>query len=299
MGYDFHELGAPLIDSARCEGCGQCVRICPAETLALVEGKAQVVPARFLGCFACGHCMMVCPTVAVAVSGRGLKPDDVVDLPPASAACTAEQLDTLLVRRRSVRKFKDRDVEPDLVESILRMTATAPMGIPPHTTGVVVIAGRAKVRLFVRDACASFTRLAKFLNPLMLAWVRLTKGKAEYESLRDFIRPLLKFLPQRLEQGHDAFLYDAPLTLLFHFGPYADPSDAAIVTTYAMLAAESLGLGSVMIGSATAIAFDKRLAAKYKIPPSHRTGIALAIGYPAVSFRRGIARRLESVSYAD
>jgi nitroreductase len=61
-----------------------------------------------------------------------------------------------------------------------------------------------------------------------------------------------------------------------------------LVTTHAMLGAESLGLGSVMIGSGVAIAYDKALCAKYKVPPGHKIGMILAIGYPAVSFRRGV-----------
>ena len=41
--------------------------------------------------------------------------------------------------RRSVRVFKDRPVERNVIDRILEAAATAPMGMPPHSTEVVVI----------------------------------------------------------------------------------------------------------------------------------------------------------------
>ena len=49
-------------------------------------------------------------------------------------------------------------------------------------------------------------------------------------------------------QGVDWFFYDAPLALYFYASPYADPADPLIPATYAMLAGESLGLGTCMLG---------------------------------------------------
>ena len=42
-----------------------------------------------------------------------------------------------LKSRRSVRVFKDKPVERDVITKILNAAATAPMGIPPSTTETV------------------------------------------------------------------------------------------------------------------------------------------------------------------
>ncbi len=53
----------PIVDPALCDGCGLCVKVCPAGALALREGKAVVVdPAR---CDYEGLGEMICPRGAI------------------------------------------------------------------------------------------------------------------------------------------------------------------------------------------------------------------------------------------
>jgi len=172
------------------------------------------------------------------------------------------------------------------------------MGIPPHEVGIVVFPDRAKVQALAAEACETFERMGRFFRPIVLAMMRPFVGKHQYEAFRDFIRPLLLMLPRARRQGRDVFTYDAPAAMLFHIGPMGDPADCAIVATYAMLAAESLGLGSCMLGTSVALTRDKRLKAKYGIPAENKVGVTLVLGYPAVEFRHGIRRRLASVEYA-
>jgi nitroreductase/NAD-dependent dihydropyrimidine dehydrogenase PreA subunit len=295
---DFTEKGKPTVELDICGGCGHCVRICPDEVFVMNEGRPEVTEGSFIGCIACGHCMMVCPTGAVTVSGRGAAPEDRTELPPKDRRATADQFEALLLWRRSVRRFQDREVDRAAIDRILEMTATAPMGIPPHLVGVVVFAGRDKVSAMVDEAAETFGQMAKQLNPLMLGLMRPFIGKESHHAMRAFVQPLLAFLAERHEQGQDVFVYDAPLVLLFHHAPGAEATDVAIATTYAMLAAESLGLGSCMIGSAVALDRDKRFKQRYGIPPKNKICLALAVGHPDVQFKRGVRRRLASVTFA-
>ncbi len=299
MGYGLQERGLPTVDESKCSACGQCVATCPDEVLSRENGKIKVGRGLFLGCIACGHCMAVCPKGAISVSGRGMRPDDCMELPLPERRATADQLEALAVARRSVRKFQAREVSREILERIVRVATAAPMGIPPHEVGVSVFTNRASVQAFTADACRSFEKMGRFFNPFVLGLMRPFIGKYQYEVFRHFIRPLLEMLPTALKQGHDKFTYDAPAAMLFHVGPMGDAADCTIVATYAMLAAEALGLGSCMLGTSVALTRDKPLKLRYGIPEENKVGVALIVGYPAVEFRRAIRRRLACVKYVD
>lgn len=299
MGFGLQEHGVPIIDEGKCTACGRCSSICPDEVIVRHDGKPRVAEGVFLGCIACGHCMAVCPSGAISVSGRGIRPEDRIELPASDRRATADQLEALMTARRSVRRFQAREVPREVVERIVRMATTAPMGIPPHEVGVVVFPDRAKVQAFAEEACGVFEKVGRFLRPIVLAMMRPFIGKHQYEAFRDFIRPLLLMLSRKRKQGRDAFTCDAPAAMLFHVGPMGDPADCAIVATYAMLAAESLGLGSCMLGTSAALTQDKRWKLKYGIPEENKVGVTLVFGYSAVEFRHGIRRRLASVKYVE
>lgn len=296
MGFDLTEKGVPTVDAATCTGCGTCVAACPDRVFTLDAGKAVVHAGEFMGCIACGHCVAACPAGSITVVGRGMTPDDAVELPPIAERATAEQLESLLLARRSVRRYTRREVERAAVDRILAMAAMAPMGIPPSDVGVVVFHGRAKVQAFAQDACDAFAQMGWLSSPWKLALLRPLLGREGYVAMRDFVRPLLKTLVDQRSKGVDCFTYDAPLALLFHHGPMADPTDAAIAATYAMLAAESLGLGSCLLGTPVGLNHAKTFKAKYGIPPKNKIGLAITLGYSAEKFHRAVRRRLASVS---
>jgi len=64
-----------------------------------------------------------------------------------------------------------------------------------------------------------------------------------------------------------------------------------------MLAAESLGLGTCMIGSVHPFLSHGATALKkeYNINPKNRNGIFLIIGYPKVKYHKGIKRTFAKV----
>ena len=71
--------------------------------------------------------------------------------------------------------------------------------------------------------------------------------------------------------------------------------DSIIAMAYAMLAAESLGLGSCCIGMAVALNHYAHLRLRYRIPEKSAVAGMLAIGHPAVKFHRSVRRRCASV----
>jgi NAD-dependent dihydropyrimidine dehydrogenase PreA subunit/nitroreductase len=297
MGLLTVESPVPVIDRERCTNCGLCARVCPSDTLVFDRGQVRIDAGIFTGCIGCGQCMMVCPGGSIRVSGRGLDPDDLVDLPPPAMRATPEQFDAFLLARRSIRTFRDSPVGRNVIERILAMTATAPVGIPPSEVGIVVLHGRDKVRSFVSDAVAAFRRMKRFFHPAVLLLMRLFQSRADNALLRNFVRPLLTMIVQRWDAGEDVLFHDAPAALLFHSGPGSDPADVHIAATYAMLAAHSLGLGSCLIGTTVALNHVPSMKATCGIPEANQVSLGLILGYPPVVYHRSIRRPLASVHY--
>ena len=53
----------PEIDGERCDGCGECVEVCHAGAVAIVDGKAAI--ARPAACDYCTDCEAACPVDAI------------------------------------------------------------------------------------------------------------------------------------------------------------------------------------------------------------------------------------------
>jgi len=49
----------PVINVFRCDGCGVCIKRCPAQIMGLINGKAAYLQML---CEECGICAEVCPT---------------------------------------------------------------------------------------------------------------------------------------------------------------------------------------------------------------------------------------------
>ncbi len=55
------------IDESKCEGCGDCVDICPSFAIEIIGGVATVDEDM---CEECGACVEVCPNNAVSLQRR-------------------------------------------------------------------------------------------------------------------------------------------------------------------------------------------------------------------------------------
>jgi ferredoxin len=292
------EAARVRIDYERCLGCGACARVC-GTTLTMEGGRPRVEQGRLFGCIGCGQCAAACPADCLAVEGRTMTPADMVPLPPLEARAGFGELYGLMLARRSVRLFADREVDRETVDRVVAAASTAPVSIPPSDVNVWLLAGRAKVREFAFEFIDQLAAKKKWLfSPLVLALMRPFAGREAVEAMRDFVGPLVDSIVAARERGEDALLYGAPLVMVFQGSPYASPADPMIAATYATLAAEALGLGSCMIG--TVVPFlrqNKRLAAKYGVRPNGRDGLAVVFGYPAVEYRRAVRRTFANVDF--
>lgn len=55
-----------VIEKDKCNGCGECVDICPADVLELVDEKSE--PTNMEECLGCESCVETCPEGAITVA---------------------------------------------------------------------------------------------------------------------------------------------------------------------------------------------------------------------------------------
>jgi Fe-S-cluster-containing hydrogenase component 2 len=114
------------IDQSLCEGCGLCVTDCIAGIIEQNEsGFPSISPEKEKLCYKCQHCLAVCPTGALSILGKN--PSDSLDLSQLSLP-SYEQTDNFIRSRRSIRSYEDKNVDPALLEKLLKTLAFAPTG---------------------------------------------------------------------------------------------------------------------------------------------------------------------------
>jgi ferredoxin len=295
-----NEAAVPAIDYRLCSACGLCVRACKSFTIVERDGKPMVLPDNGLGCAGCAQCACVCPKGAVTVTGRGISAEDLFRLPSKGTRAASEALESLLVSRRSVREYADREVERTTVDRVLSLSSSAPMGLPPSDVGVTVVRGRDCVQELAGDVVGVFGKWQTFFHPLVMTIARPFMKRASYEGFRDFVIPVIRIIIDARKQGIDYLFYHAPCLLVFHQSPYADPADGHVACTYAMVAAASLGLGTCMIGTVSfALQRDKGLKRKWGIPVENTVSLAMIMGYAAFAYSKGIRRRFAATRYVE
>lgn len=288
------------IDPEKCTGCGQCVEVCKDFSIVIENGKAKAGSDPAFGCIGCGHCMAICPEDAIQIAGREISPDDLFKLPEHEGTADYNQLLNLLQRRRSIREFQNIPVEQEKINKIIEAALTSPMGLPPSDVNVMILGNKEIVRQFAGDFCKYLNSMKWLVSGWFLLLMRPFWGKANDEMFKGFIKPLFDIYIKNMNKGTNYVNYDAPLAMYFYGSPYADPADPVVAATTAMYAAESLGLGTCMLGGIHPFIQNGKKAEKFRkkygIKFTSKEGLFVIFGYPAVQYNKGIKRSFASVT---
>ena len=258
------------IDEQRCVQCGECALDCPVGIIVLDDYPSIVDEDN---CLQCQHCLAVCPTGAVSILGRN--PDDGMELPGSMPS--PEALEVLIKGRRSVRRYLDEDVAPELIDRLLAVTCHAPTGVN------------------ARKVLFTVVREGSVMNSLREeVMAELVKHKEKGTLPKGFAGQYLGAAATGwVEEGKDIIFRGAP-HLLVTSAPDSAPcpiQDTHIALTTFQLLAHAHGLGTVWDGMLMmALPVCYSLTAKLGIPGNHIVGYAMAFGKPAVEYHRTVHR---------
>lgn len=285
-----------VIDSEKCTKCGICVDVCSGEYILQKDSQIIANEDSMFGCIQCGHCMMSCPHKAIEIRGESISNDCLIEF--SENKTDYESLYSLLIQRRSARKFTSESVSKEDIEKILTVASTGPISIPPYEVKVLVINGFDKVQEFADDLVNVFEKMLKIMNPFVFKLFKFFISKVSYRLYTEFVIPLINIMTSSRKKGNDILFYNAPALILFYTTEVCDKEDALIASTLAQTAAETLGLGTCVIGSVPPVMNkNDKLKAKYGIAENEEVATAFILGHPKKTFLRGIKREFKDVRW--
>ncbi|HME44042.1 MAG TPA: nitroreductase family protein [Syntrophorhabdales bacterium] len=277
------------IDPERCKKDGLCVRICQKVFSQDAEGSIPVV-AHAASCNSCGHCVLVCPSGAIRQIDC---PPEMVHPVRPDLMPSYEQVQEMIVARRSIRTFQERPVEKEIIEKVIDGARFAPSLKNTQSTRFTVVQDKTLLHAIASSTAQWLGKVANRLkNPL---WRKLytLRGERDVKQVLRWIEQL-DLMAEKMSQNIDLVLFGAPLLVLFHADETMRSADvnATLALHNAMMLASSLGLGSFYTGYVvTACSHDRAVPRLLDLPRKQKVYGGLALGYPAIQFSRWIDRR--------
>lgn len=269
------------VNKPGCIRCGECVFDCPARIIGVgADGYPAIPQEKEVNCIRCEHCLAVCPPGVISI--LGYKPSD--SMPVEGRLPEPAAMETLIKGRRSVRRYREENVDPALIRHLLEVAWHAPTGVNARQVRFTVIDDREK--------------MVRLRDELMEGLVRLSREnkipkKHAYFAL--FVRVWER-------QKADLIFRNAP-HLLIASAPktVACPKeDALIALSYFELLAQTNGIGTVWNGIVK-WAIDEMLPEfkeKLGIPEDHQFGYAMTFGMPAVRYPRTVQHASAIIHHA-
>ncbi|UCF84699.1 MAG: nitroreductase family protein [Desulfobacteraceae bacterium] len=265
-----------VVDPEKCKRDGVCVAECPAGIIELKNKDAVPTPTADADelCINCGHCVAVCPHGAL--SHTSMTPDQCAPVRKEWLLDT-NQVEHFLRSRRSIRTYKDKQVERELLTKLIDIARFAPSGHNLQPVRWRVIYDSDEVRRLAGHVIDWMRHMLKE-QPTLARGLHMDRVVASWES------------------GMERICRGAPHVIVAH-APKEErtaPAACTIALAYLELAVPSFGLGACWAGyfNAAATMWPPMLQA-LGLPEGHICFGAMMIGYPKYKYHR-LPRRNEA-----
>lgn len=265
------------IDNEKCKQDKFCVLECPMKIIQMKDGGyPELVDGADALCIKCHHCVAVCLHAALTLDD--VTPESCV---PLTEQISEEQARNFMISRRSVRVFKDKQVDKSLIEKCLDTARYAPTGHNAQPVHWTIIHDTAEVKKMA-GLVADWMRMIIVARPEMAATMHMDRVVAGWDM------------------GIDSIVRGAPHIVIAHADRDHMPAAAAcsIALTHFELAAHSMGLGATWGG------FFHAAAATYPplnqalgLPAKHQVFGVILLGYNKHKYHRVPARNEQIVNW--
>ncbi len=264
----------------KCKRDGICVKTCPVKIIEMKDNASY--PSMIEGadefCIQCGHCVAVCPHGAMNHAAMTAE-----QCPPVrkELMVDAEQAEQFLRMRRSIRNYKNKPVDRELLSRLIHIARYAPSGHNTQPVEWMVVSDSKEVQ-----------RLAG----AVVDWMRhlVDEGSPLVEMMH------LDRVIEGWEAGADRIFRSAPHLVITHAHQEirTAQSSSTIALTYMELMAPVLGIGDCWAGYFMAASqFWPPMAQVLQLPEGHAVYGALMVGYPQFAYHRLPKRREPEITW--
>lgn len=273
-------MGLVTIDKDKCKKDGICAEECPRQLISLENeaGYPDIALESESFCMTCGHCVAVCPHGAMSIYGAAIG-----DCPEVDKGLTLswEQADQFLRSRRSIRVYKDQEVDQETIQKLIEAARYAPTAGNAQTLHWSVINGREKLKVY---------------SETTIDWMREVIQNQPETPFATYCRPMIA----GWEAGYDSILRSAT-GLVIPSAPRVNANglvDLSIALSYLELAALPLGVGTCWAGLLRAAMLNKpELLESFGLPEGHTWFYPMMIGYPKFKYHRLPERKAPKITW--
>ncbi len=291
------------IDEIKCTQCGMCIKLCDSQIIG-VDSNGFPKLTNPSNCKSCGHCVAACNNNAITHSAFSL--ENISQNEFRTKNINKQEFGSnffgFICSKHSCRHFQDKKIEKETISLILKAGAQAPTAKNRQWRYFLVIQNKEIIRKIELDLLKEMQKKQKFLK---LANSKFSKKIISDPLTIDFLQHLYNDNEHNLKEfrenpDYSPIFHNAPCLIMNYAwkdsGVTGDPfaqDHCTIAQTYIMLQAESLGLGSCIIGYASTAT---EIIEKYiDIPKNHKIYGVFCLGYPKFEYPQIIKRNLPEV----
>lgn len=242
------------------------------------------------------------PEQVEAEAGRASKIAEV----PVGADWNA--VERAMLERRSIRKYRRRQVPPHLIRRMLEMGRYAPSQGNCQPWKFIVVRDAAMIQgmeEFCVEACKKLSAGFDYTTqPAGSARHFLTRAKTRLlgRLQPNMLHPVPMAVATLIAQGRFAVFHRAPtliLLLMDKRGIGTPEIDIGICGTNIVLAAQSFGLGTCWIGFSKLLNQSREWCARLGVEAPYEISEAITVGYPVGDPTRPIARDTHEIAWFE
>jgi nitroreductase/NAD-dependent dihydropyrimidine dehydrogenase PreA subunit len=268
------------VNKKKCVGCGKCVRDCFVNDIVLEEKKAFI---KNEACIKCGHCVAICPENAVATDEYDM--DDVLEYSKKSFEVDEDHLLNFMKFRRTVRKFKDKDVSAKKLSMIIEAGRFSPTASNKQEVSYTV----------VTDGVGKLASMA--LESLKRKGELMLGDENENALLKRYASSWIKMHEefQTDPKKGDRLFFNAPAVIVVAANT---DTDGALASSRMELMANAMGLGVLFSGFFVRASRDnKEILDFLGVKEGQHVVTCLVVGYPDVKYERTVPRKAADVTW--
>lgn len=268
------------VDVDKCIGCGQCVKDCFPMDIEIVNGKAKI---NNKVCIKCGHCIAVCPKNAVSTDEYNML--DVKDYDKEAFSIDEERLLNFIKFRRTIRQFRDKDVEKEKLLKIIEAGRFTQTGSNMQDVSYIVV--RENMEKLKEMTYETLKNMGEYV---------LNNKTPETRMYRRYAKMWLKMHEEFSENPkNDKIFFNAPVIIVITANSQVD---GALASSNMELMADTLGLGTFFSGFFVRAAQENKEITEFLgVKKRKEIVTCMILGYPDVKYFRTVPRKEADITW--